>query len=69
VRVDNLKSKRRSWIWWYMPLIPALRKLTLGDGRFKGTLDYIARHSQKSKGDGLGAWLEWQSTCQVSLRL
>jgi hypothetical protein len=40
-----MTTKRQLWIraWWYMPVIPALGRLTKEDHKFQGTLGYIAR--------------------------
>jgi hypothetical protein len=31
-----------NWAWWYMSVIPALKRLRQEDQRFKAILDYIA---------------------------
>jgi hypothetical protein len=30
-----------SWVWWYMPVIPALGKLSQEDHEFEDSLSYI----------------------------
>jgi hypothetical protein len=35
--------------WWYMPVIPALRKLKKEDLQFEASLGYVARHHLKKK--------------------
>jgi hypothetical protein len=38
-----------SQTWWYMPIIPAFRRLREEDCKFKASLDYIGRHGSKTK--------------------
>jgi hypothetical protein len=41
------KSQGRSQVWWYMPVISALRRLRQEDGEFKASLGYTAGPSLK----------------------
>jgi hypothetical protein len=36
-------------VWWYTPAFPALRRLKQEDCKFKVSLGYIVRLSQKTK--------------------
>jgi hypothetical protein len=38
-----------SWVWWYMPVIPALRRWRQEEAKFKTSLGYIGRSSLKPK--------------------
>jgi hypothetical protein len=38
-----------SWAWWYIPVIPAPRRLRQEDCKFKVSLGYIVRPSLKKK--------------------
>jgi hypothetical protein len=41
--ITILFSVPKSCSWWYMPIIPELRKLRQEDGKFKASLSNIAR--------------------------
>jgi hypothetical protein len=40
---------QESWVWWCMPIIPALGRRKQEDQEFKSSLGYIARLSFKKK--------------------
>jgi hypothetical protein len=46
-------------VWWYIPAVPALRKLRQEDGEFKAILGCKEKLSPKSIFEELGAWLMW----------
>jgi hypothetical protein len=38
-----IKAKKRSWVWWCTPVIPALRRLRQEDSEFEVSVGYIGR--------------------------
>lgn len=40
--LPQLKFFRKSWIWWYILIIAALERWTLGSQKFNGSLRFIA---------------------------
>jgi hypothetical protein len=54
----NRKNKDRkataSWVWWYIPVIPALRRWRQKDWEFEDSLDYTVRSCpNKARPEGL----------------
>jgi hypothetical protein len=46
---SNIIINKKCQVWWYTPIIPALRRLRQEDHKFKASLDYKERHYPKNK--------------------
>jgi hypothetical protein len=53
-KTNILKKNEGDRVWWYTPVIPELRRLRQEDHKFKVSLGYIERLSQKKKKRKMG---------------
>jgi hypothetical protein len=65
-----LNGERLHWMWWYMPVIPACRRLRREDQELQTSLGYHSETLAKKKKKSLGWWSgpsirapAWQACC------
>jgi hypothetical protein len=49
MRCPFLFNNASCWAWWYIPVIPALRRLRQEDYEYEASLNYIAKFCLKKK--------------------
>jgi hypothetical protein len=72
---ESFSREPLDWVWWFTPVIPALRRLRQDNHEFKVILGYVTRsclkkeeEEEKGRGEEGGNLLELPNTCHLFLR-